>query len=170
MADVGHLDEAVWGETTEPSFQLVFVAFNTFLNLTSAADQARCLAGVARLLRPNGRVVIEAFVPAASAGSSAGVIEVGRIDTDRVILTISRTRPDDKQVVDGQHVELSAAGTRLRPWSIRYVAPDQLDRMAAEAGLSLVDRWSGWADQPFDDTSATHVSVYCVRPGTEARR
>ena len=170
MADVGHLDEAVWGESATPSFRLVVAAFNTFLNLASEAAQAGCLAGVARRLRPQGRLVIEAFVPAESHRASAGVVEVGRIDIDRVVLTISRARSDDEQVVDGQHVELREAGTRLRPWRIRYVTPDQLDRMAAEAGLSLIDRWSGWAGQPFGDDSAAHVSVYGVRPGHEARR
>ncbi|MGH9118151.1 MAG: methyltransferase domain-containing protein, partial [Acidimicrobiales bacterium] len=150
-------------------FRLVVAAFNTFFNLTSEAAQARCLAGAARRLAPGGRVVIEAFVPSLPRLPSTGVVEVGRIETDRVVLNVSRVRPDD-QVVDGNHVELSVRGNRLRPWSIRFLTPPQLDAMAGAAGLSLVDRWAGWRDQPFDDTSTLHVSAYGLRRSAQAER
>jgi len=169
MADVG-LDGNASGPAGlgDRRFRLVFAAFNTLFNLTSETDQARCLAGAARRLAPGGRLVIEAFVPSVSAMSSTGVVEVGRIEADRVVLTVSRVRPDD-QVVDGHHVELSSAGTRLRPWRIRYLTPGQLDLMADAAGLSLIERRAGWRDQPFNDTSATHVSVYGVRRAPSGR-
>jgi SAM-dependent methyltransferase len=44
-------------------FALVFVAFNTFFNLPTAEAQQRCVTNVARLLRPGGSFVVEAFVP-----------------------------------------------------------------------------------------------------------
>jgi SAM-dependent methyltransferase len=164
-ADMAALGRDRPPELGDRRFRLVFAAFNTFLNLTSEADQARCLTGVASRLAPDGRFVVEAVVPADSLHSSNGVVEVGRIEADRVVLTVCRARADE-QVVDGQHIELSATGTRLRPWRIRLVSPDQLDQLAAGAGLALVARWSGWRGQPFDDTSSTHVSVYtAVRAG-----
>jgi SAM-dependent methyltransferase len=168
-ADMAVLDGTRPAGLGDRRFRLVFASFNTFLNLTSHADQARCLNGAARRLTPDGRLVIEAFVPAESTRSSAGVIEVGRITTDRVVLTVSRARPDD-QVVDGHHIELSSAGTRLRPWSIRYLTPDQLDDMAADAGLTLTDRWAGWRGDRFDATSSAHVSVYALPDRSPAER
>ena len=51
-------------------------------------------------------------------------------------------------------------GNRMRPWRIRFLSPDQLDRLAATAGLILLQRSAGWRDEPFDATSPTHVSVY----------
>jgi SAM-dependent methyltransferase len=163
--DMAELDRPGPAGIDDGRFRLVFAAFNTILNLTAETDQARCFAGVARRLTDGGRFVVEAVVPDEPARSSAGVVEVGRIETDRVVLTVSRARPDD-QVVDGQHIELTAAGVRLRPWSIRLVTPEQLDHLAAGAGLGLEHRWSGWRRQWFDDTSTTHVSVYAVRGRT----
>jgi hypothetical protein len=32
--------------------------------------------------------------------------------------------------------------------------------MAAGAGFRLRSRWGGWLEQPFDDESTEHVSVY----------
>jgi hypothetical protein len=65
------------------------------------------------------------------------------------------------QRAEGQFVELSeAGGVRLRPWSLRYAGPAELDRMAAVAGLELVSRWSSWAGAPFDADSGNHVSLY----------
>jgi SAM-dependent methyltransferase len=168
-ANMAELDRTRPSGLGERRFRLVFAAFNTFLNLTSEGDQARCLAGVASRLTERGRFVVEAVVPAESTRSPAGVVEVGRIETDRVVLTVSRVSAD-QQVVDGQHIELTSAGIRLRPWSIRLVTPDQLDEMAADAGLSLEQRCSRWRGQPFDDTSATHVSVYAVRGRDRAGR
>ena len=170
MADVGRRDATDGAAGLgDRRFRLVFAACNTFFNLTSEAAQTRCLAGIARRLTPDGRLVIEAFVPSESALPTAGVVEVGRIEPDRVVLTVSRVRADD-QVVDGSHVELGSAGNRLRPWSIRFLTPRQLDAMAETAGLSLVERWAGWRDEPFDGGSSTHVSVYGLRPATQAER
>src|SRR5205823_13170006 len=42
---------------------LVFVAINTFFNLTTADAQQRCLQRVRALLEPDGLFVLEAFVP-----------------------------------------------------------------------------------------------------------
>ena len=53
-----------------------------------------------------------------------------------------------------------AGGVRLRPWSIRYSTPAQLDAMAAAAGFTLESRWYDMARTPFDGQSDRHVSVY----------
>ena len=75
------------------------------------------------------------------------------------MLSVSRTDPD-RQEVAGQYVDITEAGIKLRPWHIRWATPDQLDGMAATAGLERATRWSGWdqADHVPDDTR--HVTVY----------
>src|SRR3546814_19473260 len=60
-------------------FAVVFVAFNTFFNLPTEAAQLRCLQRVAALLAPEGRFVLEAFVPDGEARSGVeGSVEIGR--------------------------------------------------------------------------------------------
>jgi hypothetical protein len=78
-----------------------------------------------------------------------------------VVLTISRLDPAS-HTITGQHVQITEAGIRLRPWMLRYVSLAELDAMAAEAGLQLVDRHGGWRAEPFTAESATHVSTYAL--------
>ncbi|MBI2709297.1 MAG: class I SAM-dependent methyltransferase [Actinobacteria bacterium] len=139
-------------------FGLVFVARNTFFNLTSDEAQARCLAEVARVLAPGGVFVVEAFVPEASVERSSAV-EVRDITADRVVLFVDRHDPRTQDAWSS-YVEITPAGVRLRPTHIRYRTPAQLDAMAAAAGLALSDRWADWDASPFGDDSTSHVSLY----------
>jgi hypothetical protein len=103
--------------------------------------------------------VIDAFVPDPSrpAGDS---VTVRSLTADRVILSISVDDPEH-QTAQGQFVELTeAGGVRLRPWSIRYADPAQLDAHAAAAGLTLEHRWETFGRAPFDADSPRHVSSY----------
>jgi SAM-dependent methyltransferase len=140
-------------------FGLVFAAYNTLFNLTDEQAQTRCFVDVADRLRPGGRFVIEAFVPddPPRRGDS---VTVRSLAADRVVLSVSVDDPDHQSAA-GQFVELTeAGGVRLRPWSIRYSTPAQLDEYARAAGLALEQRWASFGRTPFDDDSARHVSVY----------
>ena len=165
MAEVGPAvaaAAAAGDDIPTAGYRLVFCAYNTFLNLDTEDAQRRCLAGCADLLAPDGAVVIEAYVPAPPEGVPRTSLDVARVTTDAVVLTATEHDPV-AQVVTGQHVELRDGTVRLRPWRVRYLTPEQLDALAADAGLVLVDRWQDWRGTPFDDDSDTHVSVY--RPG-----
>jgi len=140
-------------------FRLVFVAFNTFFNLASGERQEACVHAVASRLAPGGLFVVEADVPEQPAQTGSHV-EVRSISTDRVVLSVARYDGERCQV-EGQFVELTeSGGVRLRPWSIRYVAPAELDAMAAAAGLAVEDRWEDFDRHPFGDASPRHVTVY----------
>ena len=60
----------------------------------------------------------------------------------------------------GQYVDITEQGIALRPWHIRWSTPDELDEMAADAGLVLGDRWADWERSPFGVDSPSHVSRY----------
>jgi hypothetical protein len=147
-----------------PPFAVVLCAFNTFFNLTTTDAQRRCLAAVASLLAPDGVFVVEAFVPPPGDEDDAAVsaVEPRHIGLDEVVLTVSRLDPAARTVT-GQHVQLSEAGVRLRPWVLHYATPGELDVLAAEAGLALVTRHAGWRHEPFTAEAAAHVSGYGVR-------
>ena len=144
-------------EMADGSFAVVLVGFNTFFNLTTADAQASCVAAVARLLRPGGRFVVEAFVPAPEAYDG---VSVRKIDVDRVLLDVAAI-DSDTQVIAGQRIEITPAGNRLFPYLLRYATPEQFDALAAGVGLSLEHRWADWSGTPFDDEgSQWHVSVW----------
>lgn len=143
-------------------FAVVLVAFNTFLNLVGPGAQARCLELVHGALRPGGALVVEAFVPAEDPVTSG--VDVRSVGSDEVVLSVFRRESD---VVVGSVVTLSpSGGVSLRPWSVLPRTPAELDAMAAAAGLRFESRAGGWRDEPFDDRTDRHVTVYRRSGGT----
>jgi SAM-dependent methyltransferase len=154
--------ELVHGDMAELAvtgpFAVAFVAFNTFFNLTTREAQAACLLRVHDVLAPGGWFVLEAFVPPPDHTDASGV-STRTVELDRVVLTAAR-RDHATQTISGQHIEITEAGIRLRPWLVRYAAPHELDDMAAAAGLRLVERHADWHGGRFHEASESHVSVY----------
>jgi SAM-dependent methyltransferase len=146
-------------EMPDGRFDVVLVAYNTLFNLADESAQQACFLAVRDRLAAGGSFVVEAFVPDVTAPAGHDVT-VRSMSADRVVLSVSDHRPD-RQRTSGQFVELSeSGGVRLRPWSIRWAAPAELDAMAARAGLGLVERWADMSRTPFGDGSDHHVSVY----------
>ena len=145
--------------TLEETFELIFVAFNTFFALQTAEDQVRCFCNIASMLRPKGSFLVEAFVPDLGRFDRGQRLAVSRIEP-RAVWLEAASHDASAQVVDSHLVRLSAEGVRLFPIRIRYAWPAELDLMARVAGLRLRDRWAGWDKQPFSSASGAHVSVY----------
>ncbi|MEO6988761.1 MAG: class I SAM-dependent methyltransferase [Aquihabitans sp.] len=161
----GDAVEAVLGDMTDPPvgdrrFAVVFVAYNTLFNLVTVDGQRTCLANAARRLQPGGCVAIEAFVPDVSDAATDSVVPK-RVSADQVVLSVSQQDPVRQEII-GQYIDISETGIRLRPWHIRWSTPEQLDVLAAEAGLHLSQRWASWSGDDFDDTSTSHISVYRI--------
>ncbi len=141
-------------------FDAVLVAYNTIFNLLGEQDQPRLFQHVVERLAPDGVFVVEAFVPHADASDGSSEVTVKAMSIDQVVLSVSVNRPDE-QLAEGQFVQFSeSGGVRLRPWSIRWATPIQLDAMAAEAGLRLDIRLGDMNGTPFTEDSAQHVSIY----------
>ena len=66
------------------------------------------------------------------------------------------------QISKGLITHITEAGVRLRPWVLHYASPDELDALAAEAGLRRVERHAGWRGQEFTAAAETHVTVYAA--------
>lgn len=139
-------------------FGLAFCGFNTFFNLLTEARQQACLTAVARRLAPGAAFIVEAAIP--SAGDAGDDVRVRSMTATEVVLSVSRHDPD-AQLAEGQYISITeAGGIRLRPWSIRWCTPAQLDEMAAIAGLALVGRYADYARSPLSTGDGHHVSVY----------
>jgi hypothetical protein len=82
---------------------------------------------------------------------------------DHVVLGVSHYDPVT-QILDNNHVQISADGITLTPISLRLAHPPELDLMARLAGLRLRGRYGGWNGEPFTATSWRHVSVYELAP------
>ncbi len=156
--------DAVLGDITDGlpdgPFDAVLIAYNTIFNLLGEQDQPALFRRVAERLAPGGAFVVEAFVPHADATDGSSEVTVRSMAVDHVVLSVSVNRPDE-QLAEGQFIQFAEnGGVRLRPWSIRWATPEQLDAMAAAAGLHLGARFGDMAGEPFTDDSAQHVSIY----------
>lgn len=146
-------------------YELVFIAFNSLMNLLTQEEQVQCVANAARHLTTDGRFVVENVVPDAMyvlRQDRDGVdqyVNAGRIDPEGVTVEVGRY---DRvtQRVDKCHLGVSSSGVELDPLALRYIWPSELDLMARLAGLRLLVRWSGWSGEPFDSRSVRHVSMY----------
>lgn len=146
-------------ELPDGPFDACLVAYNTIFNLVDADAQRRCFVEVAARLRPGGRFVVEAIVPDVEAPAGHDV-SVRTMSVDRVVLSVSDHRPDEQRT-SGQFVELTeAGGVRLRPWSIRWAPPAELDEMANDAGFLVEQRDADMSGALFDEHSDHHVTVY----------
>jgi SAM-dependent methyltransferase len=153
----------------EGPFDLVYVVFNTLFLLLTQDDQIACFRAVAARLAPGGAFVIEAFVPDLGLFDRGQRVSVRDIGLDSVFLEASKVEPASQTVVS-QQLHFSDGGQlRMRPVTLRYAWPTELDLMARLAGLERAERWSTWTRAPFGGGSGAHVSVYRAatpRPGS----
>lgn len=145
-------------------YRLVFVAFNSLMNLVTQDEQVRCVANAARHLSDDGVFVVENVCPDPMyrLEQRDGVDQyahVGGISATGVHLDVGRY---DRvtQRVDKSHVRIGEHGTTRDTLALRYVWPSELDLMARLAGLELRERHGGWAGEQFTAGSRLHVSVY----------
>jgi SAM-dependent methyltransferase len=145
--------------TTGRTYGLVYLVFNTIGNLLTQDGQVRCFENAARHLTDDGVFVIECRVPTAPQRYGHQFVDAEQVGVDHVVLGVSRYDPVT-QVLDINHVRISAEGIVLGPISLRLANPPEFDLMARIAGLRLRDRWGGWNGEQFTADSRRHVSVY----------
>ena len=141
------------------TYALVYLVYNTISNLLTQDDQVRCFENAARHLAPGGVFVVECGLPSWAARERNQFIDVETLETDHVGFDVNRYDPVT-QMLDENHVTISADGIRFGPIRQRLTYPSEFDLMARIAGLRLRDRWSGWSAEPFTASSTRHVSVY----------
>jgi len=140
------------------AFSLVYLVFNTIMNVTTQAEQVAVFRNAAAHLRAGGCFVVEVSVPRLRhlpPGELGRVFDLSEnhvgIDTyddvaSQVTWSIHWT------VLDGKLVRDAA------PY--RYVWPAELDLMAQLAGLRTRDRWANWARDTFGPQGERLVAVF----------
>lgn len=150
--------------TTLPDgpFDVIFVGYNTLFNVPNADALCSCLHLVAQRLSPTGTFFVDVVTaPQHTSGDHVGIRSMSATD---VVLSISRHDADAQQIT-GQFVQFTEGQSlRLRPWSIRYFSPPQLDDYTERSGLHLQRRLADGHGTPFDVNAERHISVYGVTP------
>jgi SAM-dependent methyltransferase len=143
--------------TVDGSFSLVYLVFNTIMNLTTQAAQVACFRNAAAHLEPGGCFVIEVGIP-----------ELQRLppgETFRAFhVSEARWGIDEYDVANqgliSHHFEIVEGRLERFSAPYRYAWPAELDLMAEIAGMRLRERWGGWKREQFTSDSNKHVSVW----------
>jgi len=145
------------------TFDLIFVGYNTLFNLPDDTALASCFALVNARLSTDGLFAFDVVIPEPT--SSPETVTVKSIRADGVTLAVSR-HDHTTQRITGQFIEITEEqGVTLRPWSVKYWTPAQLDGHATAAGLELVERISHGDGSAHDADDARHISTYRrIRP------
>jgi SAM-dependent methyltransferase len=146
------------------SFDLVYLVFNTIMNVTSQDDQVATFRNAAAHLAPGGRFVVEVGVPALQRlppGETvrAFALTPGHLGFDEYDVA--------SQILWSHHYHVGAGPARVSSAPYRYVWPAELDLMGRLAGLELQHRWADWGRSPFTSDSTGHVSVWARPPVDE---
>jgi SAM-dependent methyltransferase len=139
------------------TFSLVYLVFNTIMNLTTQDAQVACFRNAAAHLEPGGCFVVEVSVPELRRlppGQSAVPFGVSATGWAFDLYDTAT------QAMSSNYVTVEGGRGRYRSIPFRYVWPAELDLMAQLAGMRLRDRWAGWAREPFTSESGQHVSVW----------
>jgi len=149
-------DPAAW---PQGPFDLVVAAFNLLFNLSEEGAQASLFRCASLALGLHGLFVVEAFIPAPLEVNERR-LAVREVSAESVVLIATDATAETGQVT-GQHIELrDGQPVKLRPWKIRVCTPQQIDALAAAAGLELQQRHADWDGAEFDPQGTAHVSVY----------
>jgi SAM-dependent methyltransferase len=136
----------------EGKFRLVYLVWNTIMNVTTQDAQVACFENAARHLEPGGYFVVEVMIP-----------DLRRLPPGEhyVPFDVSETHVGiDEYDVANQGLISHHYTNRLDSGPFRYVWPAELDLMARIAGLTLRERWDDWNRSPFTSESRKHVSVW----------
>ncbi|MEV0584326.1 class I SAM-dependent methyltransferase [Nonomuraea sp. NPDC050310] len=144
--------------TAPGEFTLVYLVYNTVANLLTQAEQVACFRNAARHLRPDGRFVIELWVPELRKlppGAAATVWhhEPGYLGLDTYDVL-------GQQVVSHHFRFGEGREARVYRTPHHYIWPAELDLMGQLAGFELESRHADWSGAEFTADSRSHVSVY----------
>ena len=146
------------------TFSLVYLVFNTIMNLTAVDDQIACFHNAAAHLKPGGCFVIEVVIP--------GLQRLPPGETIRPLyLRETGVGFDEYDVVSQRlvsyHYSLNDGKLEGHAIPFRYVWPAELDLMARLAGMMLRERWGSWKREPFTRYSTEHISVWEKSAGSQ---
>jgi hypothetical protein len=139
-------------------FSLVYLVFNTIMNVTTQEEQVAVFQNAAAHLARGGAFVVEVVVPQIRRIHPSELGRLYSVDDDHVGF---ETFEDGAGQISWSHHWWQVDGRLVRHSApYRYVWPSELDLMARVAGFRLRDRWGGWKGEPFTGRSADQVVVY----------
>ena len=140
------------------SFKLVYLVWNTIMNVTTQDEQVAVFENAAAHLESGGFFVVEVLVPQLRRVPPG---ETGRVFTFELRHVGIETFDDLVGQISWSHHWMEIEGRLVHHSApYRYVWPSELDLMARLTGFRLRDRWDGWTRAPFTSESIEQVAVF----------
>ncbi|MFE2582784.1 class I SAM-dependent DNA methyltransferase [Streptomyces sp. NPDC059378] len=139
------------------TYSVVYLLFNTIMNLTTQDEQVACFRNAAAHLAPGGCFVVEVMVPELRKLPAGQTVVPFHTSATRWAFDIYDVAT---QATSSNYVEVADGRGEYRSIPFRYVWPSELDLMARLAGLRPRERWEGWTREPFTSDSDRHVSIW----------
>lgn len=138
--------------------QLVYLVYNTIMNLRTQEQQVACFRNAAAHLSSGGHFLVETMVPELRRlppGETIRPFDVSsrHLGFEEYVDLVNQISVSHHYHIDGDRVRTSSP-------AFRYVWPSELDLMAQIAGMRLKTRWAGWNRNPFTGDSRSHVSIW----------
>jgi SAM-dependent methyltransferase len=139
-------------------FALVYLVYNTLMNVTTLDEQLAVFANAAAHLEPGGCFVVEVVVPQLRRLPPGELARVFTLEPDHVGV---ETFDDPIGQISWSHHWMNVEGRfvgHAAPY--RYVWPAELDLMGRLAGFRQRDRWADWSGAAFNAASTSQVAVF----------
>ncbi|OWU68407.1 class I SAM-dependent methyltransferase [Marinibacterium profundimaris] len=157
----------------EERFDLVICCFHTMQALRTEADMAESLSNIRDALAPDGRFAFDIYQPnrAYLAKAAAGGLEDGRVVREFSDRTGRRLRVREYSTYDPEtllfsgtwylHDGVTDARLPLEPMdqTLRQYFASDMERLLADAGLQIVERYGDLDRSPFTPEAKRQVIV-----------
>lgn len=144
--------------TVEGAFTLVYLVYNTIMNVTTQEEQIAVFSNAAAHLAPGGHFVVEVMVPQPQLLPDG---DLGRVFTMQEDHLGVETIDDLVGQISTSHHWFDVDGRMVNHSAeFRYVWPSELDLMARLVGMRLQSRWADWERRAFTGVSTSHVSAW----------
>jgi len=151
-------------------FRFIFSAFNTFLVLPALADRDACLAGVREHLAPDGRFVVDIFLPnpaRLAAGGAGEVLEEVFYwpDGKTMVMKYRRARADvARQAIDVEfryryHDRGGRPGEDQRRFQMAVVFPNEMRLLLERHGFRVTEVYGSHEMGPLTRDSERMIFV-----------
>ncbi len=166
QGDMSNLDESLGGE----KFDLIILAFNSFLHLYTPESQLACLTSALEHLTPNGRFALVIYNPETEPGfpankrtdSSGSVANPLRDSKVNMLIVTTDFPAEQRRILNHVFYERLPDGTIEKtsaPIFQRYFTRPETENLLQKSGLKLIESYGDYDHRLLQDDSVKFIFV-----------